>query len=254
MRLKNYSGTEFSVAVDRQVRLMTKAEIASDIGGALPSGVHAVAFESVNRLTNTGPSSLSRKSGLLSVWILGQFNAAPATTVVLPYKQGAEEKMGKIVNDAYFGKVPSDRLKTDEDANAVFFKADGKHRSKIGMNARRTTGNYGSYDPQGHVLTVIQFSSSRQSPDFVNSMWEIQKEPYGGDEINSYNDGPTAGGKQFGPFYEIESSSPAVALAPGGSIQHMHRTIYLQGSPDELDPISMKLFGVHLEQIGNALP
>ena len=43
----------------------------------------------------------------------------------------------------------------------------------------------------------------------------MQKEPYKGDVINSYNDGPLADGTQMGPFYEVESSSPALALKKG---------------------------------------
>ncbi len=51
---------------------------------------------------------------------------------------------------------------------------------------------------------------------------------FSGDAVNSYNDGPIDG-KQMGKFYEIESSSPAAALAPGTSMQHIHRTIHLKG-------------------------
>ena len=34
----------------------------------------------------------------------------PATTVVVPYREGPETELGPVVNDAYFGKVPADRL------------------------------------------------------------------------------------------------------------------------------------------------
>ncbi|HEY0466124.1 MAG TPA: DUF6786 family protein, partial [Polyangiaceae bacterium] len=65
---------------------------------------------------------------------------------------------------------------------------------------------------------------------YVNSMWERQAAPYAGDVINSYNDGPPAPGKPpLGGFYEIESSSPAAALAPGGSLRHEHQTYHFSG-------------------------
>lgn len=65
---------------------------------------------------------------------------------------------------------------------------------------------------------------------YVNSMWEIQKEPFAGDTVNSYNDGPPSpGAKPLGPFYEIETSSAAAALQPGKSIEHIHRTFHFQG-------------------------
>jgi len=240
----NYAGTKFSVVIDRTVRLLSPGQVASDLKGTISGDIHFAAYESVNKLTNAQPTAFIRGKGLLSLWDLGQFNAGPTTVVVLPFKKGPVDKLGIIVNDTYFGKVPADRLKVDNDAGVIAFKADGHHRSKIGENARRATPNYGSYDTLHHVLTVIQYSSSKTSRDFVNSMWEIQKNPFGGDELNSYNDGGA-----FGPYYEIESSSPAVALGPGESITHVHLTIHLQGPPSELDPIAFRLFGVHLSQI-----
>ena len=51
--------------------------------------------------------------------------------------------------------------------------------------------------------------------------------PYSGDALNSYNDGPLEDGSQMGPFYELETSSPAAALKPGESITHSQITIHL---------------------------
>src|SRR5205814_1528297 len=91
--------------------------------------------------------------------------------------------------------------------------------------------------------------------DYVNSMWEVQKAPYGGDVVNSYNDGPPApGAKPLGPFYELETSSPAAALAPGGAIVHRHRTIHLVGDGQALDQVARKALGVGIEEIRTALP
>ena len=50
---------------------------------------------------------------------------------------------------------------------------------------------------------------------------------------------PSPGAKALGPFYEMESSSPAAALAPGASMAHTHRTIHLSGSKDGLDAIAL---------------
>jgi len=88
----------------------------------------------------------------------------------------------------------------------------------------------------------------------VNSMWELQKQPYAGDAVNSYNDGPPAPGKQpMGPFYELESSSPAAALAPGQSLTHVHRTLHVQGPEQQLSTISSKTLGVSVQEIRTAL-
>ena len=40
-----------------------------------------------------------------------------------------------------------------------------------------------------------------------------QKNPYCGDVINAYNDGPTEDGSMMGPFYEIETSSPGAEVS-----------------------------------------
>ena len=66
--------------------------------------------------------------------------------------------------------------------------------------------------------------------------------------MNSYNDGPVDI-KQMGKFYEIESSSPAAALSPGETIQHVHRTIHLKGSKERLNIISQKILGVNVDAI-----
>jgi hypothetical protein len=58
----------------------------------------------------------------------------------------------------------------------------------------------------------------------------------------------------MGPFYELESSSPAAALAPGRSLRHVHRTIHLTGPESELNAVSQATLGVSLEQIAAAIP
>ena len=111
----------------------------------------------------------------------------------------------------------------------------------------------GSYDARGGVLTLVQFDRPPGARDYVNSMWEEQKEPFAGDVVNSYNDGPPSpGAKPLGPFYELETSSPAAALAAGASLVHRHRTIHLAGDQAALDPIARKVLGVGLDAIASA--
>ena len=63
-------------------------------------------------------------------------------------------------------------------------------------------------------FTALAFTLPPAPHGYVNSKWEIQQQPYAGDVANSYNDGPPApGAKPLGPFYELESSSPAAASA-----------------------------------------
>ena len=81
-------------------------------------------------------------------------------------------------------------------------------------------------------------------------MWEIQSEPYGGDVVNSYNDGPTEPGKPpLGGFYEMESSSPAAALGPGEDAVHTHATFHFVGDPSTLDRIASHVLGVRVSDM-----
>lgn len=252
-RLVNYSGTAFDLRIDRTIRLLEPAVAARELGVELTPAVQLVAFASENTLTNTGTKLWTREEGLLSVWILGMFKPAPRTTVVIPYLAGHEAERGPVVNDAYFGKVPSDRLVARE--GLIFFKGDGQHRSKIGLSPQRATEVLGSYDPDAGVLTIATYTRPAGATDYVNSMWEIQKEPFQGDVINSYNDGPPApGAKPMGPFYELETSSPAAALGPGKSLTHTHRTFHFRGEWKVLDSLARRLLGVGLATIESALP
>ena len=246
MHFENYSGNKFDLTVDRVIRLLDQGSINNTLGIAVPENVRSVAFESDNRITNNGTVAWDKKTGMLSIWILSMLNASSQTTVAVPYKHGDASSLGKIVTADYFGKVPADRLKVD--SGLILFKADANHRSKIGVSHKRALPFVASYDAVDNVLTIAQFTLPGGAIDYVNSLWKIQDDPFSGDAVNSYNDGPIDG-KQMGKFYEIESSSPAAALAPGASIQHIHRTIHLKGNRDELDKISRKLLGVGVDAI-----
>ena len=251
--LTNYAGTALSVRVDRTVRLLAAAQAWKALGVPAASGISMVAFESVNAITNAGRTPWTADTGLLSIWILGMFNPSPATTIVVPITPGPESRLGKAVNADYFGAVPPDRLVVKD--GAVFFSGDGQYRSKIGVGVQRVRQILGSFDAASQVLTLVQFTLPPAPHGYVNSKWEIQRQPYAGDVANSYNDGPPApGAKPLGPFYELESSSPAAALAPGASLEHVHRTLHLTGSRTALDAIARVTLGVGLDEIASALP
>jgi hypothetical protein len=249
--LTNYSGATFDVAVDREVRLLDAGATWKALGTAPAGGVSLVAYESDNRITNAGQNPWKKETGLLSIWVLGMFNPSPATTVVVPIRPGTEAELGKKVTSDYFGAVPPERLSVREDV--VYFSGDGKYRSKIGIGPRRSRGVLGSYDAASRVLTIVQFTQPAGVTDYVNSLWKLQDDPFAGDAANSYNDGPPApGAKPLGPFYELESSSPAAALEPGASLSHVHRTVHLTGPEAALDAVARAVLGVGLADITGA--
>ncbi len=251
--LTNYSGTTFEVKVDRQVRLLSARQAWHSLHLKPLEGVNLVAYQSVNKINNIGTAPWTKDTGLLSIWILGQFNPSPGTTIVVPIKDGPESELGPRLTSNYFGEVPPDRLVVKD--GVVYFLGDGQYSSKICINPRRSKAVLGSYDADHQVLTIVQFSQPKDLAEYVNSLWKIQGQPYAGDVENSYNDGPPSpGAKPLGPFYEMESSSPAAALAPGASMEHTHRTIHLSGSEASLDRIAQSVLGVSLAQIESALP
>jgi hypothetical protein len=243
MSLTNYAGTLLELRVDRTVRLYDRAEIAETLGVGLAEPVVAVGFESDNTVTNIGQAAWQRETGAPSIWILGMFPPGPRTTVMIPFVEGPESELGPIVNDAYVGKIPPERPRIED--GVIYFRGDGSERGKIGVPRPRAREIAGSYDPDRGVLTLVTFSLPAGATDYVNSMWEVQDQPYGGDVVNSYNDGPVGPGElPLGPFYEIQSSSPAALLAPGASLRHVHRTLHFEGPAAELDALARATLGV----------
>jgi hypothetical protein len=226
--------------------------LASD---SKPRVVRSVGFSSENKITNTGPA-MTKEGGLVSIWTLGQFAPGPQTVILIPYVAGDEAQLGPVVTSDYFGAVPADRLKILP--SAVLFKGDGGHRSKIGISPRRARPVMGSIDFAAGVLTVVHFTLPADAAQqlYLNNAWVLpQPEPYRGDAANSYNDGPAVpGAKTLGGFYELETLSPAVPLATGDSLTHVHSTFHFQAADAELAKLAKVIFGIDLEEVRAAFP
>jgi hypothetical protein len=243
LQLENSSGTLFSAEITRKVTLLSRNKINESLHEIIDTSIHIVAYQSENQLRNTGSNCWNKENGALSIWMLSMLNPSSDVTVVLPYKPGDR---GKVLYD-YFGKIPDSRLRVSE--HAVFFLADGKYRSKIGISPQRALPIIGSYDSKNNILTIIEFTMPDNISEYVNSALEIQKDPFSGDVINSYNDGPTEDGAQLGPFYELELSSPAAFLKPGEAIIHIQRIYHLEGSEVMLNELSKSLLNVSIAEI-----
>lgn len=245
--VSNYQPRPFKVEVERTVVLLSPEQAKERLGTALPASLKWVGFSTENKLTNAGSNAWNEQNGLLSVWILGMFAPVVGTHVIIPFETAAA---GEVVNDRYFGKVPADRLRVREAQGYLLFRADGQYRSKIGLGPSRAKAALGSYSAPAKLLTLVLYSKPSAATRYVNSMWEQQSQPYAGDVVNSYNDGPPAPGKPaLGGFYEIESSSPAAALAPGESITHLHQTYHFSGPEADLDRLARHVLGVSLAEL-----
>ncbi len=176
----------------------------------MPASVHAVAYESFNTIKNAGSNAWKKDSGLLSIWLLSQFTPTEQTKVIIPFSP--VKNAHNFITDDYFGKIDSSRLIVKD--SVLYFRCDGKSRGKLGISPAIAKPFVCSYDFKKNVLTIL-IPEVHKDDLYVNGKWELQKEPYKGDVINSYNDGPLADGTQMGAFYEVESSSPAQELKPG---------------------------------------
>ena len=249
MSLVNYSGTEFDLEVLRDVSLLSTEQIDEYLNVS-SENLSVVAYETANTMLNIGDAKWEKETGLLSIWILNMLIPSPEVTVVIPIKEGEEDELGTEVKDDYFGKVSSERLKVSD--NKVFFKADGKSRGKIGISPLRATRFMGSYDGLNQALTIVECILPENNTDFVNSAWEHQENPYSGDALNSYNDGPLEDGSQMGPFYELETSSPALSLEHGSTYTHIQRNYHFKGEKSALDQIAKEVLNVTIQQIEDA--
>ncbi|ACT95734.1 DUF6786 family protein [Dyadobacter fermentans] len=242
--IENYSGKTFTIEINRKVEMLTRQSIAKLLDLPALDGVKAVAYRSTNSATNKA-ETWKPETGMLGIWLLGMFRPSDQTTIIAPFSKGQSEK--PLITDDYFGKIPTDRLAIKD--STLFLKADGKHRSKLGIAPKSARNVAGSYDAEKGILTIIQFDLDPQG-QYMKSTWELHKDPYKGDALNAYNDGKLADGTQMGPFYELESNSSVKALEEGEAITHRQSTFHFEGDKAALGEIARKVLGVEIEGLG----
>lgn len=243
-KLVNYSGTVFDINIERKIQLLDKEIIENKLKTTIPGDIKFVGYQTENSLQNIGNEDWTKEKGLLSIWLLGMFTPTPKTIVIIPFSPVQNARA--YITDNYFGTMPPGRLQIKD--SVLYFICDGKHRSKIGLSPVIAKPMATAFDFEHNVLTILIPEINRQV-DYVNSKWEIQKEPYKGDVINSYNDGPLEDGTQMGPFFEIESSSPALQLKKGVTASYKQTTLHLQGSYNSLRQLVKQILSIDLNEI-----
>lgn len=238
----NYSGTKFDLRITRRIFMLGKDTIESRFKTKVPDDVNVVGYLTDNVVANNGKDKWTKEKGLLSIWLLGMMTPTENTVVIIPFRPLAKAKEKITTN--YFGEIPADRLVIKD--SVLFFRCDGLYRSKLGVSPAIAKDFAASFDFKKNILTITNFSVIDWRP-YVNSKWEIQKEPFKGDAMNSYNDGPLAGGLQLGPFYELESSS-SVLDNMDENFQAVHRqtTVHFEGPFESLNAIAKDVLGVDL--------
>lgn len=242
MSLLNYANTKLEIEATRSISILDKKEIESTLDIQLDS-VENVGFKTENKILNAGNEAWTKETGAPAIWILDMFKPSEETLIVIPYHKEAK---GKVATTDYFGEISKDRIKFDN--GTLFFKADGKSRGKLGIPPERVKNIAGSYDAKQKILTITLFDIDKDAT-YLNQEWTPNKDPLIGDAMNAYNDGPLEDGSQMGPFYEIESVSPAAFLEPNESLSHSHSVFHFTGEEAKLDAIAQSVFGIGLEEI-----
>ncbi len=246
MQLTNYTGTQLQLLANRTITILDKQVVMDKIGLPLDTSVRVVGYRTNNSITNTGKTAWNETTGMPCIWMLDMFKPSSETIVVIPYKAEGNNATAKVATTDYFGEIPADRIKYNN--GILLFKADGKSRGKLGIAPNRAKPVAGSYDAHNGVLTITLFDVDANEK-YLNQEWNTTKPAFNGDAVNSYNDGPLQDGSQMGPFYEIESVSPAAFLAPGASLAHQHSVFHFTGNKEGLNRIAQKLLGVTLTQV-----
>ncbi len=241
MSITSHAGFTFEASVERTIDLLDKTRVESLLSAQIPADVRWVSFSSTNALTNAGKTAWTKDTGLVNVWILGMYAPSKDAWAIVPFDTKGEDP---IVRDDYFGKVPEDRLIAHE--TYLSFRCDGELRTKIGISPKRAKSVLGSYSAEANLLTIVQYDGPRPGV-YPSGVWDENADPWAGDVINAYNDGPVAPGKpSLGGFYELETTSPGAELEPGKTLVHEHRTFHFVGPKSSLDPIARAVLGVPL--------
>ncbi len=245
MKLDNYAGTELNLQAERSVKILSAAAINSLLSIETDS-LKVVGFTTVNSISNTGKQAWTQETGAPCIWMLDMFTPSPETVIIVPYEEQSE---GKIATTDYFGEIPKERIMMEN--GTILFKADGKNRGKLGVPPNRARNKSGSYDPRSNTLTITLYDLDKNAI-YLNQEWTDTKDPYQGDAVNAYNDGPLEDGSQMGPFYEIESVSPAAFLKPNETLTHEHSVFHFTGNKMHLNKICKQLLNISLDEVQQA--
>ena len=240
----NYSSSRFEIAIRRSISLLDKNSISQRLRTKIPDNVNCVGYETNTEVKNIGADDWTKQNGLISIWLLGMMTPTEKTEVIIPFRPIVNAD--SLITKNYFGDIPATRLQIHD--SVLYFACDGKYRSKIGLSPSIAKSIAASFDFERNVLTLILFPVDENGM-YVNSKWEFQTQPYKGDVVNSYNDGPLADGTQLGPFYEIESSGSVKELKKGETEAHKQITCHLQGDYESLRQLAKHILSVDLNDL-----
>jgi len=254
VELSNLLGTNFTLDVERTVRLVEVSPYHLGVDGS----IETVGFQSETLITNIGSRSIGPETGFLSCWTPGIHPNGAGRFVVMPFRAAEPREMGEPVLRDYFknfclgGQFPAERWWVGHD-HAVL-RSDGTCRVKVSLSPKRALNRIGSISVDGTELIINDFDLYPELP-YVAAFWR-EVSPEGvlqGEAVSSYIDGPDEKGNRAGDFYELETLSPALQLKPGESLAHRNRLVHLRGRSDHIDVIAQRFLNVSRQHIATVL-
>ncbi len=249
----NANGKKFDIKLEREISLLSRDDVSKILGVEISNNLKLVAFQSMNKITNVGSFDWSEKEGMLNIGVNSFFNANKTVNTFIPYRSGDASQLGDIVRDNVFdslsGSSMSDgRLAITEDF--IRFKCDARHKSGIGVNARRSEGIAISYDDKNSILTIILYIKPSGNRAYFPVSWRNAQAGFDGDAIAVFNNGPASRNIYSADlYYAVTTHSPALNLIKEKSQFHLQRTFHFHGSEYDLDLLAYKLTGISLKQM-----
>ncbi len=248
---ENAQGVRFKARAEREITVLNRAQVSEILGIEIPNTVKLVAFQSFNKLTNTGDSKWNPNTGLVNISVQSCFNANKDVRVFIPYRAGEDSKLGEVVRKNFYDTSVAGKDRLTVGSSYISFNADGKILSEIGVSAKRSEGIALSYDAKNNLLTiVIYIKPADNTRAYLRNSWRGNAKRFEGDAISLFNNGPLARSSVAAdPFYEISTYSPALSLDVGKSQYHLQRTFHFSGSEYDLGLISYKLTGIAIGEL-----
>ena len=221
VQLTNSLGTQFDLQVRRKIEVLQSCPYALGYGDKLDF----VGFESKSWVKNTGPAALSRQTGAVAVWTLGQYPVRDHTVIIVPFRPGPDSELGKPLNTQYFKtdvvditKIPKGRSYNDYWAvkdDYALIKANGSIGTKIEMWPQRALGKIASIDLARFSLTIVEFQMYPEL-DYLASYWlPYPEDPFQGAAISIFVLGK---GREFHSFTNWKRSHRRSFCTPANSI------------------------------------
>ncbi len=252
LNLVNYRGNQIDLEVVRTIQVVDDCPYT--LGYA--DKVEFVGFESKTCAKNIGRKPLTKQTGTVAIWTLGEFWARDHSVVILPFRPGPDSELGEPLNTTYFKTdmiditqspkgYPYDNYWKVEDDFALI-KANGSVRTKIEMSPKRALGKIASINLANFTMTVVEFRIYPRM-DYVASYWlPYEGNPFEGAAISIFVEKKGLG---FPPIYELEALSPALFLQPNEQYCHISRTYHLRGDKDAITEICEKNFNADFQTL-----